>query len=98
MIKNFAPFGQGNREPIFGFENIEVMQVFTMGADNQHLKVVGKGKNGIAPINFLFWRKGSLAEKIVLGKKINIAGILEINEWRGKKSVQIRVKDLISCR
>ncbi len=98
MIENFAPFGQGNREPIFGFKNIEVMQVFTMGADNQHLKVVGKGKNGVTPINFLFWRKGSLAEKIVLGEKINIAGILEINEWRGKKSVQIRVKDLISCR
>ena len=65
-----------------------------MGKDNQHLKVVCKGNGGIVPINFLFWRKGSLAEKITQKDKINFAGILEINEWRGKKSVQIRVKDI----
>jgi len=65
-----------------------------MGADDQHLKIIGKGDDGVTPINFLFWRRGSLAEKIAPGDKINVAGILEINEWRGKKSVQIRVKDI----
>jgi single-stranded-DNA-specific exonuclease len=94
MIDGFAPFGQGNEEPILGFKDAEVLQVFTMGKDNQHLKVVCKGNGGIVPINFLFWRKGSLAEKITQKDKINFAGILEINEWRGKKSVQIRVKDI----
>ena len=94
MVGEFAPFGQGNREPILGFKQIEVLQVFTMGADNQHLKVIGKGEDGVTPINFLFWRRGSLAEKIASGDEIAIAGVLEVNEWRGKKSVQIRVKDI----
>ena len=94
MVGEFAPFGQGSREPILGLENVEVLQVLTMGADNQHLKIVGKGKDGVVPINFIFWRRGSLAEKIAPGNKIDVAGILEINEWRGKKNVQIRVKDL----
>ncbi len=93
-IWEFAPFGQGNGEPILGFKEVEVLQIFTMGADDQHLKIIGKGDDGITPINFLFWRRGSLAEKIAPGDKINVAGILEINEWRGKKSVQIRVKDI----
>ena len=95
MVAEFAPFGQGNREPILGFKNVEVLQVFTMGADKQHLKVVGKGTDGVTPINFLFWRRGSLSEKIVIGEKIDVAGVLEINEWNGKKSVQVRVKDIL---
>ncbi|MBU0576533.1 single-stranded-DNA-specific exonuclease RecJ [Patescibacteria group bacterium] len=94
MINEFAPFGQGNEEPILGFKNVEVLQVFTMGADNQHLKIVGKGDDGVTPINFLFWRKGSLREKITLGDKIDVAGVLELNKWNGKKSMQIRVKDV----
>jgi single-stranded-DNA-specific exonuclease len=94
MVGEFAPFGQGNGEPILGFKQIEVLQVFTMGADNQHLKIIGKGDDGVTPINFLFWRRGSLAEKIASGDKIDVAGVLEVNEWRGKKSVQIRVKDI----
>ncbi|MFH1958786.1 MAG: single-stranded-DNA-specific exonuclease RecJ [Patescibacteria group bacterium] len=95
MVAEFAPFGQGNREPILGFKNVEVLQVFTMGADKQHLKVVGKRTDGVTPINFLFWRRGSLSEKIVIGEKIDVAGVLEINEWNGKKSVQVRVKDIL---
>ena len=95
MVAEFAPFGQGNREPILGFKNVEVLQVFTMGADKQHLKVVGKETDGVTPINFLFWRRGSLSEKIVIGEKIDVAGVLEINEWNGKKSVQVRVKDIL---
>ena len=83
-----------NGEPILGFKQIEVLQVFTMGADNQHLKIIGKGDDGVTPINFLFWRRGSLAEKIASGDKIDVAGVLEVNEWRGKKSVHIRVKDI----
>ena len=93
-IWDFAPFGQGNREPIIALKGVEVLQVLTMGADNQHLKIVGQGDDGVTPINFLFWRRGSLAEKIDTGNKIDVAGVLEINEWRGRKSVQIRVKDI----
>lgn len=95
MVGEFAPFGQGNGEPTLGFKQVEVLQVFTMGANKQHLKVVGKGEDGVTPINFIFWRKGNLAEKIIPGNKVDIAGILEINEWRGKKNVQIRVKNII---
>jgi len=93
-IWEFAPFGQGNVEPTLGFKEVRVLQVFTVGADNQHLKIVGQGDDGVTPINFLFWRQGALAEKIIKGDKIDVAGILEINEWRGKKSVQIRVRDI----
>lgn len=95
MTSDFEPFGQGNREPILGFKDIEVLKIFTMGKDKQHLKIVGKGEDGVTPINFLFWRRGNLAEKISEGDTIDIAGILEINEWNGRKSVQIRVKDIL---
>ncbi len=93
-IQDFAPFGQGNREPLLGLKDVEVLKVFTMGADNQHLKIVGKGKDGVTPINFIFWRKGNLAEDIDPGDKIDVAGVLEINEWKNRKNIQMRLKDI----
>ncbi len=94
VIEEFAPFGQGNREPILGIKEVRVLQVLTMGADNQHLKVVGQVDEEMTPVNFLWWRHGAMADKINEGDKIDVAGVLEINEWRGRKSVQMRVKDI----
>lgn len=94
VINKFAPFGQGNPEPIFGFKNIEVLQVLTMGQDNQHLKLIGRIGDQPKPINFLYWRHGQLADKIQPGKKVDLAGSIEINEWGGKKSMQIRLIDV----
>ena len=93
-VYKLAPFGQGNREPIFGFKDLKIVQILTMGSENQHLKITALGEDGVTPIQFLYWRRGYLAEKLEAGQQINVAGVLEINEWRDRRNVQVRVIDI----
>ena len=39
-------------------------------------------------------RIGELADEYQIGDKIDVAGNLEINEYNGKKNIQIVLKDL----
>lgn len=94
VVQRFAPFGQGNEEPTFVFKDLVVEQVFTMGSDDQHLKIVARGKAGGQSLDFLYWRQGELAEKIKPQAVIELAGVMEINEWQGRRSVQVRIEDL----
>lgn len=95
-LKRLEPFGSGNPEPLFGFENLEVQGVQTMGKNKQHLKVVfcdcdNKNKKCEA----VFWGKAQLGETIKVGKTISVAGRLEVNEWKGKKKIQLVGKDVL---
>lgn len=93
VVQNFAPFGQANQEPVFVLEEVEVVEVKQIGSDQKHLKIVGR-VDQTNSLDFLYWRHGQLAEKIKPQDKIKIAGVLEINEWNGRRSVQVRVEDL----
>lgn len=94
MIEQFAPFGQGNPQPILGFKQLEVVQIQTMGKDNQHLKIVARDKDDVQPMYFLAWRKGELAKTLKPGDTVDIAGKLEINRWKNKVTVQVVVSDV----
>ncbi len=94
MIDQLAPFGSGNDEPVFGFKELEVLQVMTMGKENAHLKLVAHEKDNVQPLYFLAWRKGSMARELQPGDKVNIAGVLEINAWKNKTSMQVMIKDI----
>ncbi len=94
-VQRLAPFGSGNPEPVFGIKEVELLEVMTVGKEKQHLKLVGRVGESVQPINFLAWRKGELAQKLSAGDKVDIAGVLEINEWRHRTSLQVRVVDIL---
>lgn len=92
-IHQLAPFGPGNDEPVFVMENVSVASVKTMGQDNQHLKftIAGDGED----ITVVAFSQGKLAPLLASPTgHINIAFKIGINEWRGKRTVQLMLKDL----
>lgn len=97
MLKEFEPFGQGNPEPVLGLENLKVVDVMTMGRERNHLKVVlntNVGEWAVPPLYALGWGMGALADKLHIGQEVKVAGCLEVNEWKGKKQVQLRLKSI----
>lgn len=94
-LNKFEPFGSGNPEPAFVFENMKVLGVQTIGKEQQHLKIMlcdcEDEKNRCESV---FWRKGELSQKIKVGTTISLLGRLELNEWKGKKKIQLVVKDI----
>ena len=94
-IERLAPFGSGNSEPKFVIENLQVI-TSDLVAD-KHIKTVLYAKDGSVIKSIAFNAKDSPLE-IYLNKKnkkkINIAGIMNLNEWRGKKSVEFIIEDI----
>ncbi|MDT0606397.1 single-stranded-DNA-specific exonuclease RecJ [Croceitalea rosinachiae] len=94
IIRQFAPFGPGNMNPVFMAENVQdTGYAKGVGEDEKHLKltVTQKGSKPIGAIGF------NLGDKIGVVKSKNrfdIAFNLDENEWQGNVSIQLKLKDL----
>ena len=92
-IQRVAPFGPGNMEPVFELNNVKVVDVKTMGQEHQHLKfsIVSDKKN----LTVVAFGQGNLTTLLSAPTgQINLAVKVSLNEWRGKKSVQLMLEDL----
>jgi single-stranded-DNA-specific exonuclease len=95
-LQKFAPFGQANPEPVFGFQKVQVLDALTMGQAAKHLKlIVADPAHPEQPINCIAWSSGHLVNQLKPGTLVNLAGTLNLNQWRGKISLQVMIKDLI---
>lgn len=93
ILKQFAPFGPANMKPVFVSEDVKDSGYTAVVGEN-HLKLYLKQENS------RYSSKGiafGMADKLPLfedGKKVNLCYNLDINEYNGKKSIQLSVKDI----
>ncbi len=82
------PFGEGNREPLFGAKELTVVNLRKVG--NNHLKMfLRQNGNTLAAIGF------DMAEAQILeGSLVDAAFIPTINEWEGVRSLRLQLKAL----
>ena len=95
VVNTLAPFGSGNTEPKFVIENLRVLQSKII-KDN-HIKSLLIGNDGFVFNSFTWNAKNSPLEPFLLKenkKKINIAGKMKLNEWRGKKNIEFMIEDI----
>ncbi len=92
-IQQCAPFGEGNRSPIFAARNLKVMGADPMGASGSHLRLTVIAPEGglYKMVGFSF---GHLASKLKAGSTIDVAYEVEINEWNNKRELQFRIVDV----
>ena len=94
-INYLGPFGSGNSEPKFVIENIKVISSVIVG--NNHIKSVLSGKDGTVFKGFLWNGKNTPLEPYLSSKnkkRINIAGKIRLNQWRGEKKVEFMIEDV----
>lgn len=95
LLKTFEPFGNGNAEPIFGLQNVQVLQVYPVGKEGKHLKLVVRGVETGITLDCIGFGMGDTAEKLQGQPMIDLAGVISMNEWNGRQSVQMVVKDVL---
>jgi single-stranded-DNA-specific exonuclease len=88
IIQKFQPFGQENREPIIGLSNLTIAEIIKMGKKEEHLKIMVKD-NSDNKVQIIFWRQGFLADQLQEGEQVKVAGIIGINEWKNRITMQI---------
>lgn len=91
-LKTLEPYGIGNPTPQFIFKNGIVKKVRKIGRDKTHLKLLlTKENKEIDAVGFNF---GNFAEKLNYNEKIDIVSTLNINEYMGKTTPQLLIKDI----
>lgn len=93
-LEQFEPTGQGNAKPIIGLTKMRILEVGTIGNQDQHLKLVVAHQDSVQPVTCLGWGKGKLVRQLSRGDLISVAGRLEINRWQHRRSVQLILADL----
>ena len=94
-INSLSPFGSGNNEPKFMIENIKVIS--SQIIKDNHIKSVLLGSDGTIFKSFTWNAKNTPLEQFLDKKnrsKINIAGKMRLNEWRGERKIEFIIEDI----
>ena len=90
-LKNLEPFGEANKVPTFIYKNLRIDSIRAL-SEGKHLRLTLKDGNSI--INAIGFNIGNLADDYLIGDKVDILGVLEINSYGGVDVVQMNIKDI----
>lgn len=96
-LSRCAPFGEGNRPPVFVARDILIEETVRMGSTGAHLRLLGRESSG-RPVTFVAFGFGRLAPTLRLGDRLDIVYEVEANAWNGKRTLQFRVIDMEYAR
>lgn len=94
ILKQFEPFGPGNKSPLFLSENIRLKgKPFELGKEKEHIKLnlTQDNKTSYSSVGFWFSNKFNNLEN-----KENFSAVFNIDEnnWKDLSSIQLKLKDL----
>ncbi len=94
ILKQFSPFGPENTNPVFLSKNCS-----TRGSSkvvgSKHLKFnVSQPDLGNTEIPAIAFQQSHHLEKMLVNKRFDLVYQIEENEWNGKTTLQLNVKDI----
>ena len=93
-LKLLEPFGEANPKPLFALTGANVYNVQYMGSEGQHMRFTAVCPDGIE-IPCVLFRRAADYEAILNGASaVDVAGELGINEYNGRRKLQLTVKDI----
>ena len=92
LLKLFGPFGPSNMRPVFMSRNVRVVgSPYIVGTNHLKFKV---RQNGVV-VDAIGFGLGDLLYRLSpSGGTVDMVYVVEENEFRGRKTLQLRVKDL----
>lgn len=96
VLQRFEPFGPGNMNPSFKTTGLrDAGQTRPVGSLREHAKLdVFQQKTNIRMSGIAF-KLGDCCEELSAGRSAAMVYSLETNEWNGKVSLQMKVRDLL---
>ena len=96
VLKQFEPFGPQNMAPLFYTKNVmDRGYSRAVGAENEHLKLhMCTEKERLSEMNGIAFKLGCHSEYVTKGLAFDICYAIQENEWKGKTTIQLGVKDI----
>ncbi|MEI8361091.1 MAG: single-stranded-DNA-specific exonuclease RecJ [bacterium] len=92
-INAFSPFGEGNPQPIFASLKVELVDLNFMGQQNNHLKLKIRQDKSVV-YSAIAFNATDKWPNLKIGAMIDLAYNLDINEFNGRREVQLRIIDI----
>ncbi|GAB5410458.1 MAG: single-stranded-DNA-specific exonuclease RecJ [Balneolaceae bacterium] len=92
LLAQFKPFGPANLRPIFVSEKVKVAGIPTV-VGNGHLKMKVK-QEGSGVFDTIGFNMHEFLPSVRGGEAFDIAYVLEENFWNGRRTLQMRLKDI----
>ncbi len=94
-IGKMAPFGEGNREPVFLLENMSVQSVRMVGNGSKHLKLALRSDDAEGrTFDAIGFSLGAKFPDLAIGQKLDVVFGLEANVWNGRTTTQLKLIDM----
>jgi single-stranded-DNA-specific exonuclease len=94
IIKQFAPFGQENNTPVFLSKRVvDTGQVRPVGQKHLNFSVIHLDIRHL-PFSCIGFGLGDYYNKIRNGENFDIAYQIDENQWNGRTSIQLNIKDI----
>ncbi|MBO6522917.1 MAG: single-stranded-DNA-specific exonuclease RecJ [Balneolaceae bacterium] len=92
LLAQFKPFGPANLRPVFVSEGVEAVGIPTV-VGNGHLKMKVK-QDGSGVFDTIGFNMHEFLPAVRDGEKFDVAYVLEENFWNGRRTLQMRLKDI----
>ena len=91
-LRQLEPFGEGNREPVFGLKGVLFADVKPLGMDGKHLSVTLRGSG----LKSVWWGHGDLVEKLRAESAAphDIAFTLAVSDY-GERHAELRLVSIV---
>lgn len=93
ILRQMEPFGPENMTPVFSSKHLEVVGRPRV-LKNEHLKFSVRSKKGGRIFDAIGFGLANFFEELAAGKQFELAYCIEESEYKDKKSLQLRVKDI----
>ena len=91
QLRRLEPYGNGNERPLFRLLGVTLDRIQGVG-QNRHLKL--RFSKGTAQMEGIFFSVTPQQCPCQAGERVDVAFYLQVNEFRGSRTVQLQVVDL----
>ena len=93
-LERFQPFGPENMAPVFVSRRVKTLACLPVGTNGMHLKLTFSRPNA-EPIDAIAFGQADMIDLFrESGGVVDIAYSVEMNEFRGRSSIQLNIKDI----
>ncbi|HIA91293.1 MAG TPA: single-stranded-DNA-specific exonuclease RecJ [Candidatus Marinimicrobia bacterium] len=93
FLDKLSPYGPGNMRPKFAIRNVEIAGApKVIGKTGEHIRF--KIRQGLKSCSAVGFGLSNKYEMLITGQPVDIACVVETNEWQGNTSIQMNVRDI----
>lgn len=93
-INMLEPFGNKNERPKFGLRDVEIRDLREFG-DGKHLRFLVRSGGSFANLQCIFFNVDDEQKNFLKrSERVNITGVVDVNEFRGNKNIRFIVDKL----